>query len=538
MPETTALLNPRERWIATGSLMLGMVSFTTAIMVTNVVLPQLMTSLRADLDQIQWVLTAPSIAQTVVMPMVGWLTSLWGHRHLFLFSMALFTLSSILSGLSWDLTSLVIFQSLGGIGVGLMQPLISAMLYQMFPPSQRGLAMGLSLMGWSIGPALGPIAGGYMIEWFNWRAAFYFSVPISLAGVVCALFFLPVMPRPPRKAVDHMGLLTMTIGLVTLLMALAQGRREGWDSTYIVTLFVMAAIFCTLFIIWEWVCPSPLIDLRLFRYLPFTLACIVVFFSTNAFRGTGVMTIVYMQRVLDFTPLHVGWLLLAGNIAYGVTVVIAGRLADKMEASVVVIIGLCVFAIGFFWFATVNESVTGFTLSILLAFRLAAYGLIGSPNNLQAMRALPETDVVMASGLFALIRGIAGTIGPVASAAYYDQRFYYHIQTYAAENDFNALGLQAALTAVRSALQWAGEIPAWLDLQATAVLEQRLLAEAATAAYQAYFFVAALVGVLGILPALPWEKLCRQPAPEEVDSALPATPRTLSSATSYEKDRA
>lgn len=538
MSETTTLLNPRERWIATGSLLLGMVSFTTAIMVTNVVLPQLMTSLRADLDQIQWVLTAPSMAQTVVMPMVGWLTSLLGHRRLFLSSMVLFTLSSILSGLSWDLTSLVVFQSLGGIGVGLMQPLISAMLYQMFPPSQRGLAMGLSLMGWSIGPALGPIAGGYMIEWFNWRAAFYFSVPISLAGVACALFFLPVMPRPPRKAVDHIGLVTMAIGLVTLLMALAQGRREGWDSTYIVTLFGVAVVFCTLFIIWESLYTSPLIDLRLFRYVPFTLACVVVFFSTNAFRGTGVMTIVYMQRVLDFTPLHVGWLLLAGNIAYGVTVVVAGRLADKMEASVVVIAGLCVFAIGFFWFATLNESVTGVTLSILLSFRLAAYGLIGSPNNLQAMRALPETDVVMASGLFALVRGIAGTVGPVASTAYYDQRYYYHIQTYAAENDLNAFGIQTALTAVHNMLQWAGEIPALLATKTHALLQLRLLAEATTAAYQEYFFVAALVGVFGILPALPWEKLFCRPAPDEAGTTLTEIARTPSPAMSYEKDRA
>ncbi len=245
-----------------------------------------------------------------------------------------------------------------------------------------------------------------------------------------------------------------------------------------------------------------------------------------------------MQRVLDFTPLHVGWLLLAGNIAYGVTVVIAGRLADKMEASVVVIAGLCLFAVGFFWFATVNESVTGLTLSILLSFRLAAYGLIGSPNNLQAMRALPESDVVMASGLFALIRGIAGTVGPVASAAYYDQRYYYHIQTYAAENDFNAMGLQAAFTAVRNALQWAGEIPALLATKTSALLQQRLLAEATTAAYQEYFFVAALVGVLGILPALPWEKLFRQPEINRANTELPQSVRTPSPAASYEKDRA
>jgi EmrB/QacA subfamily drug resistance transporter len=502
-------VHPRERWIATGSLLLGMIAFTTTIMVANVVLPQLMTSLRVDLDQVQWVLTAPGIAQTVVMPMIGWLTGLFGHRNLYLGSLALFCISSALSGMAWSLGSLVVFQSLGGIGVGLMQPLITVILYQIFPTSQRGLALGLSMIGWSLGPALGPIAGGYLVEWFSWRAAFYFGIPLGIAGLICAFLFLPVLPRTPRQEVDHFGLLTMTVGLVTLLMALSQGQREGWDSSYIVTLWVIAAVCLVTFIGWELLYTSPLVNLRLFGNLPFTLASLVVFCSTCAFRGTGVLTIFFMQRVLDFTPLDVGWLLLAGNIAYGMTVVLAGRLADRLEPSLLVIAGLGMFAAGFFWFATVNEMVTTGTLVILLAFRLAAYGIVGSPNNLTAMQALPEADMVMASGLFALIRSISGTMGPVLSAAFFDQRYLYHAQRYAETHDITAWGLHEASTAVQHVLQAAGELPALLATETSAVLQQRLLAEATTAAYQEYFWVAALAGVVSILPALPWEKLSR-----------------------------
>ncbi len=501
------LLNPRERWIATGSLLLGMVSFTTAIMVANVVLPKLMTSLRADLDQAQWVLTAPAIAQTVVMPMVGWLTGYLGHRVLFISSLSLFCASSILSGMAWSLTSLVTFQSLGGIGVGLMQPIISAMMYQIFPPNQRGLALGLSLIGWSIGPAIGPIAGGYLVEWFNWRMAFYLSVPMSIAGLICAVVYLPNLPRPDRKQVDTIGLLTMSVGLVTLLMAMSQGRREGWDSSYIVMLLIIASICLVAFIVWECVTASPLVDLRLFRYVSFSLASVVVFVSTCAFRGTGVLSIVYLQRVLDFTPLDVGWLLLAGNIAYGLTVVIAGRLADKIDPSIPVIAGLWIFALGFFWWARENETVTVFVLIVLLTSRLASYGLVGSPNNLSAMRALPDTDVVMASGLFSLIRGIAGAVGPVLSAAYYDQRYLYHAQHYGQQHDIASWGMQDAMANVQQVLQSAGELPALVPAKTSAVLHQRLLAEATTSAYQEYFFLAAVAAVAGTLPALPWDRL-------------------------------
>ncbi len=255
----------RERWIATGSLLLGMVSFTIALMVANVVLPEIMTSLRADLDQAQWILTGAGIAQTVIMPLVGWLTSLVGHRSLYLGSLLLFCVGSVCSGLAWSIESLIFFQIVSGLGVGLMQPLITVIMYQIFPPKQRGLALGLSMVGWSFGPAIGPILGGYLIEAFNWRAGFYVSVPLGLAGFVAALVYLPSLPRPARKTMDQVGLLTMTVALVTLLMALTQGRREGWDSTYIVTLFVIAAVATVLFLVYEWQSVSPLVDLRLFR---------------------------------------------------------------------------------------------------------------------------------------------------------------------------------------------------------------------------------------------------------------------------------
>ena len=199
MVQQLQTFSPRERWLATWSLLLGMVAFTTAIMAANVILPQLMTSLRADLDQVQWVLTGSGIAQTVTMPMVGWLTSLMGHRALYLGSLALFCGGSVLSGMAWSIESLIAFQVLSGLGVGLMQPMITAIMYQLFPPSQRGLALGLSMVGWSVGPAIGPIVGGYLVEIFNWRAAFYAAIPLGVEAS-CALFSFcpPCRNRPAR----------------------------------------------------------------------------------------------------------------------------------------------------------------------------------------------------------------------------------------------------------------------------------------------------------------------------------------------------
>jgi EmrB/QacA subfamily drug resistance transporter len=505
-----------------------MVSFTIAAMISNVVLPQIMASLRVDLDEVQWILTGNGIAQILVMPMVGWLTSLTGHRALYLGSLALFCAGCVCSGMAWSIETLIFFQVVSGLGVGLMQPLITAIMYQIFPPNQRGLALGLSMVGWSFGPAIGPILGGYLVEAFNWRAAFYVSVPMGAAGLACAFVYLPPLPRPSRKAMDQVGLLTMSVALVTFLMALSQGRREGWDSSYILTLLAIAGVATVLFLVQEWRCPAPLVDFRLFRSVTFTLGCVVVFISTTAFRGTGVLTIVFMQQMLQFTPLDVGWLLLAGNIAYGIAVVASGRLADTMNPNVLVVAGLGIFAVAFFWFAGVNEMVTAGTLIFLLTLRLTSFGVMGSPNNLAAMQALPEEHIVMASGIFSLARSISGTVGTVISATFYEQRLAYHVQRYAENNDLTAPGLQDALVAVQHMLERSGEMPALLAVQTEALVHARLVAEATMTAYQDYFFVAAVIVVVAMLPALPWGDFYQRLRRERSTRQLPVA-RTAAS---------
>jgi hypothetical protein len=145
-------------------------------------------------------------------------------------------------------------------------------------------------------------------------------------------------------------------------------------------------------------------------------------------------------------------------------------------------------------------------LILLLSLRLTSFGIVGPPNNLTAMRALPEEHVVMASGVFALLRSISGTLGAAVSATLYEQRYFYHVQRYTDNNDLTAPGVLEALPLMRQVLEGAGESPALLPVQTLGLLHQRLLAEATTTAYQDYFLLSAVMGVLAILPALPWEE--------------------------------
>jgi DHA2 family multidrug resistance protein len=165
-------LTARERGITTALLGLGLITFAIDASNTTLILPQIMTSLRVEVFQIHWVLTGPGIVRTVVMAATGWLSGWFGPRTLYLICLGSMTVGSLGSMLAWDWPSLIFFRMLSGAGGGLIPQISQAIFYQIFPPGQRGMALGFALMGWSIGPAFGPFMGGNLLEFASWRVVY------------------------------------------------------------------------------------------------------------------------------------------------------------------------------------------------------------------------------------------------------------------------------------------------------------------------------------------------------------------------------
>src|SRR5262245_3793259 len=164
MPTSTpSHIGARARWVTTALLGLGLITFAIDASNTQLILPQIMTTMRVDLYEIHWLLTAPGIARTVVIASTGWLTGLWGPRTLYLICIGSMTLGSLGTMLAWDWPSLIFFRILAGVGGGMIPQLAQAIFYQIFPPGKRGMALGFALMGWSIGPAFGPLMGGNLL---------------------------------------------------------------------------------------------------------------------------------------------------------------------------------------------------------------------------------------------------------------------------------------------------------------------------------------------------------------------------------------
>jgi MFS transporter, DHA2 family, multidrug resistance protein len=500
-------LSVRERWLTTALLGLGLITFAIDASNTTLILPQIMTSLRVEVYQVHWVLTAPGIARTVVIAATGWLSGWFGPRTLYLLCIGSMTVGSLGTMLAWDWPSLIFFRMLAGVGGGMIPQLSQAIFYQIFPPNRRGMALAFALLGWSIGPAFGPFMGGNLLEFASWRAVYAITLSMCGVGFIVAWWWLPHLSRPERRRLDYFGSLTITVAVSTLLLALSQGNREGWDSQYILTLFAIAGIAAVAAVVVELRHPEPLVELRLFGSVPFVMAMVVLFLTTMTFRGTGPMTSVLLQRLLGFDPLLVAWTQMPPNLIYGAAVLIVGRLSDRVPTHALVISGLLMYAVVFWGYAGISEVATLAMMMTFLMIRFTAEALIVSPNNLATLEALPESQVYMATALSGLLRSIANAVGTAVAAVVWDQRYNHYILQYSGDTPLDGFGFAAALSRLQQTLQWSGEIAAQIPAQTMALIQDRLLAEASTAAWQDYFLFNAWLAILCLFPALPfWQR--------------------------------
>jgi MFS transporter, DHA2 family, multidrug resistance protein len=210
-----------SKWWIAGAILSGQLTVSFGMFAVVVALPKIMTSFGADLNAIQWVMTGYLIARAVPMPALGWLTSLLGKRNLYILGVVGATVCTTLCGLAWSIESLIFFRVLQGalgapaMGIGVV------LLYEAFPANQRGMAMGLILLVGSLGPTIGPSLGGYLVQEISWRAIFFLALPSGFACILLTLAIVPSDAPVGGKTIDIPGLLTMTVFLVTLLLALA-----------------------------------------------------------------------------------------------------------------------------------------------------------------------------------------------------------------------------------------------------------------------------------------------------------------------------
>ena len=469
----------------------------------NIALPAMMTSLRADVSQIQWVLTAFMVARTVVMPTLGWLGSRLGNRRLYLTSLLVYLAASMLCGLSWNLETMIGFRVLQGMSAGYLTPLGMAILHETYPPGKRGMAMGFFMAGMSFGPALGPSLGGYLVEHLSWRAVFYINLPIGLVALVGSLLVtLPESEQRQSRSLDLLGLVTMTSFVVSLLLAVSQARLYGWGSLYILMLLAISSVSLLAFIAAEWSYAAPMVNLQVFANGQFVLGAVANFFESFTNFAMNFIVVLFLQQGLGFGPAHAGELMLPAACVWGLTSLFTGRLSDRIESRWLIMTGSVFQALSLLLFVGLTPWSSPGVLVGLLMLRSLTRGFIQSPIMTITMASLPDHQVRLGAGLRGLLNSLGGTFG-IAFAGIMLQSRLARQASFVGENQhLDAFDHFHMLETVRQRLQAAGEDPSLLSVQTEATVMRWMAQEANILAYHDIFFYASAVVLLTCVPVL------------------------------------
>src|SRR5688572_14967981 len=242
--------------------MLGTISAVLTTTTVNVAIPDIMGAFGIGQDRAQWLSTGALAAMTVGMLLNAWLTARYGQRRVFIAALCIFIVALLVAGSAPNETVLIGCRIVQGAIAGILQPLSMYTLFRVFPPNQRGTAMGFFGMSVILGPALGPTLGGIMIEHFNWRYIFYVAVPVAGLAVLFGSLFMPQREDDASAArFDWTGFVLLASTLSCLLMALSSGQREGWNSDYILALVAIAGFSGLGLLAWELHTPQPLVNL-------------------------------------------------------------------------------------------------------------------------------------------------------------------------------------------------------------------------------------------------------------------------------------
>ena len=307
-----------SKWGVAATITCGLLVIGPPFYAMYVALPKVMADFGADVEQVQWVISAFAIAEAAMMPTIGWLGSVTGYRRLYMWSLSAYMLFALLAALSWNIESLIVFRILQGLAEGPLQPIFVALFYRSFPPRQRGLSVGLYIFAWALCGILAYSGGGYLIEYLSWRLVFLVTLPLGLPSLLLALRFLPAGGEGNRRRLDGLGLLAMVCFLVPLLLALNRGPREGWDASFTLICLAVAAPSLLAFVCLELTRAEPFVDLRLFKVFSFSMASIVRFLHSTGLHTYIFLVALFVQQILGYTPLETGFLMLPGAVVMGV----------------------------------------------------------------------------------------------------------------------------------------------------------------------------------------------------------------------------
>ena len=395
--------------------------------IVNVAIKSMMDDFQATTSQIQWVITIYMLTLGVVVPTSGWLSDYLGYKKLYIYSLVIFTLGSLLCSLAWSETILIAARVVQAVGGGMVMPVTMSMMYALVPKEKIGSAMGFFGMTMLVAPALGPTLGGYLVEYINWRWIFTINLPIGIIGVFLAIAIIPKFPGKPAGKFDVAGSLLSGGGLFSLLLALSQGEDWGWTSLSIVMLLFGSFCLLALFVVQELTTDAPLLNLRVFKYKDFSLGNLMLIIITIGMYGGLFYIPLFLQSYRGLGAMKVGMLQLPPALVSGIMLPVSGKIYDKYGPRLIISAGIGFLAYGTWLLMGIDMDTPLSSIILWNCVRSVGMGMTMMPVQTALMSSLPHDEVGRGSAITNIISRVSGSFGLALLTLILTKRQAYHI---------------------------------------------------------------------------------------------------------------
>jgi len=505
-----SLYHPRHRlykWFVLGNIMLGTFMAVLDSTIVNVSLPKIMSSFGVGLSTIQWVITAYMLSMAVMLPASGWLADKFGYKKVYFWGLFLFTLGSLLCGLSHNETTLILSRILQGLGAGAVQPLGMAIITREFPPHQRGLALGF----WSIASAasvsFGPMLGGYLVDNFSWQLIFDVNVPVGIVALFLTVLIQQEFIHPNARKFDIIGIVSVVLFLPVLLFALSEGtastNSQGWSAPYVLACFAVSALAFTVFITRELHTAHPLLDLRLLKNRNFGLAnAVMMIFGMGMFGSTFLLPL-FLQNSMGYTALQSGAVFLPVGIIQGIISPLAGAFSDKVNPKIPLFTGISLLVISFLLNSQLSFMTEHSFIMTSLYLRGLGMGMLFTPLSSLSLSTIPRDKMAQASGISNTIRQVGGSLGVALLSTLLTSRVNFHSQIFGGAIQSTSPVFQNTVQGISTYIQQhAGSSAALAVKQSQSILFSHISTQSFIEGVNDDFITAACITAISFIPII------------------------------------
>jgi DHA2 family multidrug resistance protein len=403
-----------RKWIIVVTIITSTIIELIDTTIVNVSINTMSGNLGASLEDTAWVITSYAIANVIVIPMTSFLAEKIGRKQYYIGSILLFTLASALCGFSHNLWELVGFRFLQGIGGGALLSTSQSILFETFPVKERATASGIFSLGIIIGPSIGPVMGGYIVDNLSWQWIFYVNIPIGLLAAILSYIYLkPTKPSDDGRRIDWLGIFLLAIGVGSLQVVLERGQTDDWfAATYIIVLTVIAVLSLAMLVWWELKIEFPVINLRVLKSTTLSISAIMTFVLGFGLFSAVFVFPLYSQRIIGYSAFQTGSMLLPGTLMAAMISPFLGKILQSgIRPQYLIIFGFGMSAIFGYMMSGSNLETGGAYFFIPLVFRGLGAALLIVPLTALAVSELKPSEIPQGAALNNMMRQMGGSFG-------------------------------------------------------------------------------------------------------------------------------